>query len=109
MPARAQGPALVPPAPDHDIWPEPDLSVLRLRRRPPPHLPLTVFGPAWETWIVNAAAAASCPPDYVAAPLLASISALIGHSRWAQAADSDDVARSFRDHVARCSDMMSPA
>jgi bifunctional non-homologous end joining protein LigD len=26
-----------------------------------------------------------------------------------QDADSDDVARSFRDHVARCSDMMSPA
>ena len=26
-----------------------------------------------------------------------------------QRADSDDVARSFRDHVARCSDMMSPA
>ena len=26
-----------------------------------------------------------------------------------QAADSDEVARSFRDHVARCSDMMSPA
>jgi hypothetical protein len=25
-----------------------------------------------------------------------------------QPADSDDVARSFRDHVARCSDMMSP-
>jgi transposase len=25
------------------------------------------------------------------------------------AADSGDVARSFRDHVARCSDMMSPA
>jgi hypothetical protein len=25
------------------------------------------------------------------------------------AADSDDVARPFRDHVARCSDMMSPA
>ena len=24
-------------------------------------------------------------------------------------AGSDDVARSFRDHVARCSDMMSPA
>jgi transposase len=24
-------------------------------------------------------------------------------------ADSGDVARSFRDHVARCSDMMSPA
>jgi ATP-dependent DNA ligase len=26
-----------------------------------------------------------------------------------QIADSGDVARSFRDHVARCSDMMSPA
>src|SRR5271165_467797 len=26
-----------------------------------------------------------------------------------KAADSGDVARSFRDHVARCSDMMSPA
>jgi len=61
------------------------MSVLRLGRRPPPPLPLTVFGPAWEPWIVTAAAAASCPPDYVAAPLLASISTLIGHSRWAQA------------------------
>ena len=27
----------------------------------------------------------------------------------ALSADSDDVARLFRDHVARCSDMMSPA
>jgi hypothetical protein len=27
----------------------------------------------------------------------------------AMVADSGDVARSFRDHVARCSDMMSPA
>jgi hypothetical protein len=26
-----------------------------------------------------------------------------------EGADSSDVARSFRDHVARCSDMMSPA
>jgi hypothetical protein len=26
-----------------------------------------------------------------------------------EGADSGDVARSFRDHVARCSDMMSPA
>jgi len=29
--------------------------------------------------------------------------------RVALSADSDDVARSFRDHVARCSDMMSLA
>jgi hypothetical protein len=30
-----------------------------------------------------------------------------GRKIWG--ADSDDVARLFRDHVARCSDMMSPA
>jgi hypothetical protein len=36
-------------------------------------------------WISNAAAAAACPPDYVALPLLASVSTLIGHARWAQA------------------------
>jgi hypothetical protein len=59
--------------------------VLRLGRRPPPALPLSVFGPAWEPWIATAAAAAACPPDYVAAPLLASLSALIGHARWAEA------------------------
>src|SRR5205814_5594016 len=29
--------------------------------------------------------AAACPPDYVAAPLLAAASALIGHARWAEA------------------------
>jgi len=51
----------------------------------PPALPLTVFGPAWAPWIVTTAAAASCPPDYVAAPLLASVSTLIGNARWAQA------------------------
>ena len=38
------GPAFAPPAPGRDIWPQPDLSVLRLRRRPPPLLPLTLFG-----------------------------------------------------------------
>jgi hypothetical protein len=33
----------------------------------------------------------------------------LGDAAGALCADSDDVARSFRDHVARCSDMMSPA
>ena len=65
-------------------WGEPDLSVLRLNRRPPPSLPLDVFGP-WGDWITGAAEAAACPPDYVMAPLLAAASALIGNSRWAQA------------------------
>lgn len=64
--------------------PLPDLSVLRLHRRPPPALPLAVFG-SWAEWITAAAEAAACPPDYVAVPLLAAASALIGHARWAQA------------------------
>ncbi len=52
-------------------WPYPDLEVLRLRRRPPPALPLNVFGDAWGSWISGAATAAACPADYVALPLLA--------------------------------------
>ena len=65
--------------------PAPDMTVLRLNRRPPPTLPLDVFGPRWRHWIETTALAAACPPDYVIAPLLASASALIGHSRWPQA------------------------
>jgi hypothetical protein len=68
-----------------DIWPEPDMGALRLHRRPPPVLPLAVFDPRWAAWVEAVAEAAACPPDYVAAPLLASASALIGHARWAQA------------------------
>jgi hypothetical protein len=68
-----------------DNWPEPDMGVLGLYRRPPPVLPIEVFGPIWGPWIATAAEAAACPADYVAAPLLASASALIGHARWAQA------------------------
>jgi len=77
--------AVAPEMTERDTWPEPDMGVLQLRRRPPPKLPIEVFGPAWAPWIATAAKAAACPPDYVAAPLLASASALIGHSRWAQA------------------------
>lgn len=62
----------------------PDMTLLR-STRPPPPLPLSVFGPAWENWIRAAADAASCPPDYVAGPLLAAASALIGNARWAEA------------------------
>jgi hypothetical protein len=66
-------------------WGEPDLGVLRLRRRPPPALPLEVFGETWKKWLIDAAKAAACPVDYVVAPLLASVSTLIGNARWAQA------------------------
>ncbi len=71
--------------PRAEPWPDPDMRVLLLHRRPPPVLPLDVFGPEWRAWIEGAARAAACPPDYVAAPLLASVSALIGNARWAQA------------------------
>lgn len=63
----------------------PDMSVLRLGRRAPPRLPAEVFGPEWQSWIAEAAHAAACAPDYVAAPLIAATSALIGNARWAQA------------------------
>jgi len=33
---------------DSDGWSEPDMGVLRLRRRPPPALPLEVFGETWK-------------------------------------------------------------
>jgi hypothetical protein len=76
---------LAPEMTERDLWPEPDREVLRQHRRSPPKLPIEVFGPAWGSWITTAAEAAACPLDYVAAPLLASASALIGHARWAQA------------------------
>ena len=65
-------------------WGKPFMDVMRLRRRPPPVLPIKVFGDPWGNWIVNAAEAAACPPDYIAALLLASASTLIGHARWAR-------------------------
>jgi hypothetical protein len=73
---------------DRGTQADPDLQVLRLHRRPPPPLPLEVFGPRWGVWLQRAAAAASCSPDYVAAPLLSAASVLIGNSRWSQAGPS---------------------
>jgi hypothetical protein len=69
-------------------WPNPDLAVLRLYRRPAPELPIKVFGPEWGSWIDGTASAASTPKDYVAHTLLASTSVLIGNARWAQAGPS---------------------
>jgi len=75
--------------PDFDdpikLWPAPDLGIMNDNRRPPPAFPIDVCGHEWATWISQAAKGAACPLDYGAAPLLASVSALIGHARWAQA------------------------
>ena len=71
--------------PDPELLADPDMGVLRLGRRSPPPLPLDLFGHRWATWMTGAAEAAAAPCDYVALPLLAAASALIGHARWAQA------------------------
>jgi len=75
--------------PDFDdpitLWPQPDLGVLRNNRREPPVFPIEVCEREWSAWILQAAKAAACPVDYVMAPLIASVSALIGNARWAQA------------------------
>lgn len=63
----------------------PDLRILSLHRRPPPALPVEVFGERWAIWLRAAAEAASAPVDYVAGPLLAAASAVIGNARWPQA------------------------
>lgn len=71
------------PEPDQDRDAEAiDLGVLREHRRPPPRLPLHLFRGFWSDWIGAAADAAASPPDYVAAPLLAAASAVIGNARW---------------------------
>jgi hypothetical protein len=63
-------------------WPEPERGLLHERRLPAPELPLDVFGPTWAPWIRTAAAAASCPGDYVAAALLVAAAGSIGNARW---------------------------
>jgi hypothetical protein len=72
-------------AASHDGWNKPYLGVMRQNRREPPELPIEVFGEAWGRWLLDAAAAAACSVDYVAAPLLSSVSALIGNARWPEA------------------------
>jgi hypothetical protein len=65
-------------------WPEPDLGVLRLHRRPAVPFPVEVLGPHWGPWVKTAAESAAAPVDYVASALLSSASALIGNARWAR-------------------------
>jgi hypothetical protein len=83
--ARWRRAAESPPPGHTPRQPEPpDLTVLRLDRRPPPACPLHVFGDRWSGWIESAAQAAASPVDYVVGPLLSAASSLIGNARWAQ-------------------------
>jgi hypothetical protein len=68
--------------------PEPDMAVLQLQRREAPKLPIEIFGERWSRWISDTAEASACPMDYVAAPLLAAASAVIGHARWPRAGEA---------------------
>jgi hypothetical protein len=69
---------------DSSEWDEPDMSVLRLRRREPPSFALEVLGDEWGQWVIETADAAAAPVDYCIMPLLAVVSTLIGHARWAE-------------------------
>jgi hypothetical protein len=62
------------------------MTVLRSRRSPPT-FPLQVFRDFWGEWLHDVANASAVPVDYVAMPLLTSVSALIGHACWAKATD----------------------
>jgi hypothetical protein len=68
-------------------YPTPNMDVLSDGRYAAPPFPTAVLGDFWSDWVSRAALAANVPPDYVAMPLLATASALIGNSRWAMAWD----------------------
>jgi len=62
-------------------WPEPDMSILNPRRKPP-EFPIQLFGPFWSKWVLAKAEGCSAPVDYVGMSLLSLLSALIGCSRF---------------------------
>ena len=64
---------------------EPSIAVLHRTALPTPKLPTAAFGPFWGEWMSRAAAGANAAIDYVAMPLLAVASALLGNARWVTA------------------------
>src|SRR5690242_19815029 len=65
-----------------NLWPVPDLGVLRNNRRQPPSFPVEVYGKFWGDWITAVAAGASAPVDYTGCALVTAGATLIGHARW---------------------------
>ena len=59
--------------------------MLRAGKESAPRLPLEIFGESWSLWLIEAAASAACPVDFVVATLLATASAAIGNARWPRA------------------------
>jgi hypothetical protein len=70
---------------DPTAWAAPDITHLGTGRANAPPFPLNVIGNEWGAWCRAHADARNAPADYVAVTLLAVASALIGHSRWAEA------------------------
>jgi hypothetical protein len=65
--------------------PAPNMAILSRSAAPAPAMPVDVFGPFWRFWLIRTAEGSNAPVDYVAMPLLAVASALIGNARWAAA------------------------
>ncbi len=65
-------------------WPEPDISILRLGRVAPPRFGNNYLPPFWSRFVSDVAESTGTPPDFVAMPLLAAASGLVGNSRWVQ-------------------------
>jgi hypothetical protein len=77
--------AAAPEMTERDTWPEPDMRLVEDDRAPAPTLDDDALPAGWERWIVDEAEARGCPPDYVAAGLIAAASAWMGNARHASA------------------------
>ncbi len=63
----------------------PNMAILARSAASAPAFPVDVFRNFWGPWITRTAEGSNAPVDYVAMPVLAIASALIGNARWAAA------------------------
>jgi Protein of unknown function (DUF3987) len=64
-------------------WPEPDRQLVEDDHTPPPPFDWEALPPAWRDWVKSTADDCGAPPDYVAATLISTASAIIGNARRA--------------------------
>jgi len=72
-------------ADDGPEWPEPDMRLVEDDRTSAPALGDDALPAGWEEWLAREAASRGCPPDHVAAALIAAASAWIGNARHVSA------------------------
>lgn len=63
------------------LWPDPDSSLVRDDRAPPPPFDWDAVPLPWRDWVADTATDCGAPPDYVFAGLLAAGSAAVGNAR----------------------------